>query len=261
WTLEEGKKCCVMSKAAEGGRGKRKVSLSLEGLVMLTLRENGACRRLKWCYYQYNPNWVVSVGAFIERASDLGFPKKIPFIGALFMRTIHRPTTLGEAFSLARIAEARYKDERPTIAIAKPNDLTARVQVQDLTQTTQGRGYGPNRIMLVMIHRMLLPYKFCIKSSIIMGVSRKSSSLETLEEGKRCCIISKAAEGGRGKRVLATAAEDGTMLFLEPQYSPFSILVSVLLLIEEYGIPESRFCFRQHLEYKVVSNEWGVLCP
>ncbi|GJZ27336.1 hypothetical protein Tco_0571589 [Tanacetum coccineum] len=42
-----------------------------------------------------------------------------------------KPTTLGEAFSLARIAKARFKDERPTIAIAKPNDLTVRVQVQD----------------------------------------------------------------------------------------------------------------------------------
>ncbi|GJY18671.1 hypothetical protein Tco_0390162 [Tanacetum coccineum] len=30
-----------------------------------------------------------------------------------------------EAFSLARIAEARYEDERSTIAIAKPNDLIA----------------------------------------------------------------------------------------------------------------------------------------
>ncbi|GJX16858.1 hypothetical protein Tco_0217690 [Tanacetum coccineum] len=65
------------------------------------------------------------------------------------------PTTLGEAFFLARITEARFEDERPTIAIAKPNDLTARVQVQDLEQTTQGRGDEPNRIMLVTIHHML----------------------------------------------------------------------------------------------------------
>ncbi|GKD03747.1 hypothetical protein Tco_1178721, partial [Tanacetum coccineum] len=50
-----------------------------------------------------------------------------------------------------------------------------------------------------------------------------------------------AAEGKRGKRVLAAAAEDGTALFLEPQYFPSSILVPVLLLIKEYGIPESRF--------------------
>ncbi|GKD10217.1 polypyrimidine tract-binding protein homolog 3, partial [Tanacetum coccineum] len=68
-----------------------------------------------------------------------------------------RPTTLGEAFSLARIDEARYEDERPIIAIAEPNDLTARVQVLDLEQTTQGRGDEPNHILLVTIHHMLYP--------------------------------------------------------------------------------------------------------
>nr|GEY46386.1 hypothetical protein [Tanacetum cinerariifolium] len=31
-----------------------------------------------------------------------------------------------------------------------------------------------------------------------------------------CCVISKTAEGGRGKTVLAVAAEDGIALFLEP---------------------------------------------
>ncbi|GKE52051.1 hypothetical protein Tco_1487207, partial [Tanacetum coccineum] len=47
------------------------------------------------------------------------------------------PSTLEEAFSLANITEARYEDERPTIAIAKPNNVTAMVQVQDLEQNTQ----------------------------------------------------------------------------------------------------------------------------
>ncbi|GJR01046.1 hypothetical protein Tco_0524030 [Tanacetum coccineum] len=60
----------------------------------------------------------------------------------------------------------------------------------------------------------------------------------TLEEGKRCCVMSKIAEGGRGKSMLDAVAEDGTALFLEPQYSPSSIRVPILLLIEEYGIPE-----------------------
>ncbi|GKA60490.1 hypothetical protein Tco_0759897 [Tanacetum coccineum] len=32
---------------------------------------------------------------------------------------------------------------------------------------------------------------------------------------KGCCVMSKAAEGGREKRVLAAAMEDGTVLFLE----------------------------------------------
>ncbi|GJT83649.1 hypothetical protein Tco_1057991 [Tanacetum coccineum] len=37
-----------------------------------------------------------------------------------------RPTTLGEAFSLARIADACFEDERSSIAIAKSHDLNAR---------------------------------------------------------------------------------------------------------------------------------------
>ncbi|GKD24543.1 hypothetical protein Tco_1230757 [Tanacetum coccineum] len=59
-----------------------------------------------------------------------------------------RPTTLGEAFSFARITEARFEDERSTIAITKPNELTAHVHVQDLEQTNRGRGDKPNRILL-----------------------------------------------------------------------------------------------------------------
>nr|GEV10282.1 hypothetical protein [Tanacetum cinerariifolium] len=67
------------------------------------------------------------------------------------------PTTLREAFSLARITEARFEDERSTIAIIKPNELTIRVHVQDLEQTAQGRGDEPNHILLVMIHHMIYP--------------------------------------------------------------------------------------------------------
>ncbi|GKD81829.1 hypothetical protein Tco_1348668 [Tanacetum coccineum] len=47
-----------------------------------------------------------------------------------------RPTTLGEAFALARITEARFEDERVTTVIAKPNDLNIAVQVQDIEETT-----------------------------------------------------------------------------------------------------------------------------
>nr|GEZ87209.1 polypyrimidine tract-binding protein homolog 3 isoform X1 [Tanacetum cinerariifolium] len=66
-----------------------------------------------------------------------------------------KPTTLGEAFSSARIANARFEDERSTIAISKPNELTA--HVQDLEQTTRGRGDEPNRILLVTIHDLIYP--------------------------------------------------------------------------------------------------------
>ncbi|GKC82024.1 hypothetical protein Tco_1137741 [Tanacetum coccineum] len=47
-----------------------------------------------------------------------------------------RPTTLGEAFVLARITEARFEDERATTFIVKPNDLNIAVQVQDIEETT-----------------------------------------------------------------------------------------------------------------------------
>ncbi|GJV11831.1 hypothetical protein Tco_1353372 [Tanacetum coccineum] len=46
------------------------------------------------------------------------------------------PTTLGEAFALARITEARFEDERATTVIAKPNDLNIAVHVQDIEETT-----------------------------------------------------------------------------------------------------------------------------
>ncbi|GJR74983.1 hypothetical protein Tco_0087348 [Tanacetum coccineum] len=53
------------------------------------------------------------------------------------------PTTLGEAFSLARITEARFEDERSITDIAKTNDLNAEVQVQDLEETIRQK---PNKI-------------------------------------------------------------------------------------------------------------------
>ncbi|GKA12024.1 polypyrimidine tract-binding protein homolog 3 [Tanacetum coccineum] len=64
---------------------------------------------------------------------------------------------MGEAFSFARIAEARFENERSTITIVKPNELAVHVHVQDLEQTTQGRGDEPNRILLVTIHHMIYP--------------------------------------------------------------------------------------------------------
>ncbi|GJU66329.1 hypothetical protein Tco_1252588 [Tanacetum coccineum] len=45
-----------------------------------------------------------------------------------------RPTSLEEAFSLARITEARFEDERSTTAIAKTNDLNTEQPIQDLEE-------------------------------------------------------------------------------------------------------------------------------
>ncbi|GJT38645.1 hypothetical protein Tco_0938510 [Tanacetum coccineum] len=47
-----------------------------------------------------------------------------------------RPKTLGEAFALARINEARFEDERATTIIAKPNDLNIRTGTKDMGETS-----------------------------------------------------------------------------------------------------------------------------
>ncbi|GKD19419.1 polypyrimidine tract-binding protein homolog 3 [Tanacetum coccineum] len=249
-----------------------------------------------------------------------------------------RPTTLGEAFSFARIAEARLEDERSTIAIAKPNKLNAHVHVQDLEQTTQGRGDEPNHILLIMIHHMIYPitfqsrqnaivarnllqgcniYEGCCKLDIqfsnlkelqenqeehicyyywencfsILNVKEagntksplsadtfgnsgvdesETSGLETpvkevvdnangyaliflvrydtgsevvtglpeeFQEGDMVDALSRVLEQKSLEKGLIAVAEDETTHFLEPHYSPSSILVSVILLVEEYGIP------------------------
>ncbi|GKB37603.1 hypothetical protein Tco_0882545 [Tanacetum coccineum] len=53
------------------------------------------------------------------------------------------PTTLGEAFSLARITETRFEDERSITDIAKTNNQNVRVQVQDLEETIR---HKPNKV-------------------------------------------------------------------------------------------------------------------
>ncbi|GKA26151.1 putative reverse transcriptase domain-containing protein [Tanacetum coccineum] len=52
------------------------------------------------------------------------------------MKPWARPKTLGEAFALARIIEARFEDYRATIVIAKPNNLNIAIQVQDIKEIT-----------------------------------------------------------------------------------------------------------------------------
>ncbi|GKD41227.1 hypothetical protein Tco_1261434, partial [Tanacetum coccineum] len=63
----------------------------------------------------------------------------------------------------------------------------------------------------------MFPVRRVVKCLVLRPEQRKA------KEG--CCVMSKTAEGGRGKRVLATATEDGIALFLEPQYFPSSTLV------------------------------------
>nr|GEU89472.1 hypothetical protein [Tanacetum cinerariifolium] len=62
------------------------------------------------------------------------------------------PTTLGETFSLARITEARFEDERSTIAIIKPNELTVRSETSSAETPVKevvNNGNGSALIFLV----------------------------------------------------------------------------------------------------------------
>ncbi|GJT20015.1 hypothetical protein Tco_0878721 [Tanacetum coccineum] len=56
---------------------------------------------------------------------------------------LYKLLQIGDAFSLARVTEARLEEEQSTISIAKPNDLNTRVKVQDLEKTTR---HKPNKV-------------------------------------------------------------------------------------------------------------------
>ncbi|GKB82239.1 hypothetical protein Tco_0949134 [Tanacetum coccineum] len=111
-----------------------------------------------------------------------------------------RPTILGEAFSLAHIAKARYEEERATIAIAKPNNLTAKVQVQDLEKLLKDE--ETSLIILCWLRLItcytLLLWRLCIKSSLHMGLvtpaeevldSRHNSTFSSLVEHESLQVL------------------------------------------------------------------------
>nr|GEX70963.1 retrotransposon-related protein [Tanacetum cinerariifolium] len=227
-----------------------------------------------------------------------------------------RPTTLGEAFSFVRIVEAHFEDKRSTIAIAKPNELTANVHVQDLEQTTRERGDEPNPIQLVMIDYMIYPITvevlnkifspqggvdesetlgpktpvkevvdngngsaliflvgYDTRSKVMTGLSEEfqeedmvdalsrvleqtrsyqlalllrydteskvvTGLLEEFQEEDTVDALSRVLEQtSLEKWVDSGSRRRETTHFLEPHYSLSSILVLVILLVEEYGIP------------------------
>ncbi|GJY48496.1 hypothetical protein Tco_0438452 [Tanacetum coccineum] len=85
-----------------------------------------------------------------------------------------------------------------------------------------------------------------------MFSTRRVMKCLVLRPGQRkaeewCCVMSKAAEGGRGKRVLAAAAEDGIALFLEG----FRFRLSLRVLVEtvsDLGFKKSAFIAMAELD-------------
>ncbi|GJU86191.1 hypothetical protein Tco_1293737 [Tanacetum coccineum] len=62
-----------------------------------------------------------------------------------------RPTSLEEAFSLARITEAHFEDERSTKTIVKTNDLNTELPVQDLEETIRHKPIKVEAVKISMI--------------------------------------------------------------------------------------------------------------
>ncbi|GJX75678.1 hypothetical protein Tco_0322489 [Tanacetum coccineum] len=70
---------------------------------------------------------------------------------------------------------------------------------------------------------------------------------EEFQEGYMVDALSRVWNIKVWKKGLIAVAENETTHFLEPHYSTSSILVPVLLLLEEYGIPETREFFKTTL--------------
>ncbi|GJZ41853.1 hypothetical protein Tco_0588739, partial [Tanacetum coccineum] len=75
--------------------------------------------------------WVMRISEFLLKLFYI-FGLK-PALQRVLLRS--RPTTLGETFSLARISEARFEDERSTTTIANPNDLNIAIPDQVLEES------------------------------------------------------------------------------------------------------------------------------
>ncbi|GKA00618.1 hypothetical protein Tco_0673168 [Tanacetum coccineum] len=150
------------------------------------------------------------------------------------------PKTLNEAFSLARETEARFTDLQLlkllssnnsglqnqnltfTMLRQEPIDEAVFVKVNDETKRfgiaksieennafdVTSSGLSKKFVIMVLEGRDVSGKK-SRKCLVLRPWQRKA------EEG--CCVMSKAAEGRRGKRVLAAAAKEETALFLEPQ--------------------------------------------
>ncbi|GJS88513.1 reverse transcriptase domain-containing protein [Tanacetum coccineum] len=150
-----------------------------------------------------------------------------------------QPTTLGESFSLARIVEARYEDERSTIAIAKPNDLTARVT----DQPYQGVGGSPEEASWEWMSDSHMPWA--------ADIGRRKRVKCYIQESKRL-KRKKVVDCGSGRRDCALFGAS-ILALLNPGPGSFAHR-----RIWDSGI---KTFFRHHLEDKVVFEGVGSDTP
>ncbi|GKD18774.1 hypothetical protein Tco_1207932 [Tanacetum coccineum] len=188
---------------------------------------------------------------------------------------LSRPTSLGDAFSLARIIEACYKDERSTTAIVKPTSLILTIggsqnKASGSSTTPEVAHEVATKVALEVVSESIREttttadtvakieetvefYTSELKEHGMKPQNGKSNGVMSVlkdESGKFDDNIDEINLGlieefmirvleGRDISDEKSLVEDGIVLLMKPQYFPSLILVLVLLLIEEYGIPES----------------------
>nr|GFA39510.1 polypyrimidine tract-binding protein homolog 3 isoform X2 [Tanacetum cinerariifolium] len=182
-----------------------------------------------------------------------------------------------EAFSSARIANARFEDERSTIAIAKPNELTA--HVQDLKQTTRGRGDKPNRILLVTIHHLIYPITVEVLNQIFTPhgyvekviIFQKSSHVQALiqfqsrqnaiefREGDMVDALSRVLEQKSSEKEVDSGSKRRDYALFRASLSAFLNPGPGSFAHRRIWDPEINISSIQHLEGKVVVKEWGMI--
>ncbi|GJX28373.1 hypothetical protein Tco_0236452 [Tanacetum coccineum] len=124
------------------------------------------------------------------------------------------PTTLGEAFSLARITEARFEDERSATTIVKPNDLNTRVEVQDLEEMTR---HKPNKVEAIKTSGSILlvesKYYATNQVGLIFNQSNEATYYERIFEliAEQLCQYLYLSKSGRrhGKQVFVVPDDEG----------------------------------------------------
>nr|GEU63208.1 hypothetical protein [Tanacetum cinerariifolium] len=109
-----------------------------------------------------------------------------------------RPTSLEEAFSLARITEARFEDERSTTAIAKTKDLNKELPFQDFKETIH---HKPNKVEAVKTKKDdAKPLSFADAFGVNGGNDSETTCLEVpMKEVMDSGIESKVVVGLSGK--------------------------------------------------------------
>ncbi|GJZ81980.1 hypothetical protein Tco_0646974 [Tanacetum coccineum] len=144
-----------------------------------------------------------------------------------FLRS--NPSTLGETFFKTRITEARFEVIAKKVKKAYQNELTARVHVQDLKQTTQGRGNEPNRILLATIHHMIYPITVEVLHQVFSPLGSGDTSRRRVDSGHSSTLSSlvehvslRAMVIGRPYQGVGGSPEEASWEWMSNSHTPWA---------------------------------------